>query len=103
MLLELLGHEVAVAYSGPEGVEAARTYLPEIVLCDIGLPGLDGYDVAQRLRAMEGMSDAMLIAVSGYTQDSDRARSREAGIEHHLPKPTDPLLIAKLIGVQSAR
>jgi two-component system CheB/CheR fusion protein len=96
-LLELLGHEVAVAYSGPEGVEAARTYLPEIVLCDIGLPGLDGFGVAKELRRNSATARARLIAISGYGQEDDVRRSREAGFDHHLVKPADPDELAKLL------
>jgi len=96
-LLELLGHEVAVAYSGPEGVEAARTYLPEIVLCDIGLPGLDGFGVAKELRRNSATARARLIAISGYGQEDDLRRSREAGFDHHLVKPADPDELAKLL------
>jgi CheY-like chemotaxis protein len=103
LYLEAAGHEVHTANDGPTALVLAADLLPSAVVLDIGLPGLDGYEVARRLRAMEGMGDAMLIAVSGYTQDADRARSREAGIEHHLPKPTDPMMIAKLIAAVPAR
>jgi CheY-like chemotaxis protein len=88
-LLRLLGHEVAVAHSGPEGIEVARGHRPEFVLLDIGLPGMDGYDVAARLRREECCRHAVIIAVSGYGQDEDRRRSKEAGFDHHLIKPLD--------------
>ena len=88
-LLKLLGHEVATAHSGPEAIEAAREYRPEFVLLDIGLPGMDGYEVAARLRQEECCKDAVIVAVSGYGQDEDRRRSKEAGFDHHLIKPLD--------------
>ncbi len=87
-LLELSGHEVVTAQDGPTAVETARAFRPEVVLLDIGLPGMSGYDVAETIRR-EGMTDALLIAISGYTQDKDRAMSLRAGFDHHLGKPVD--------------
>ena len=87
-LLRLLGHEVQVAHDGPEGLAAARALRPDVVLLDIGLPGMDGYEVARRLRSDPDFS-ALLVAVSGYGRDEDRRLSREAGIEHHFVKPID--------------
>jgi PAS domain S-box-containing protein len=88
-LLKLLGHEVAMAHSGPEALDVAREHRPEFVLLDIGLPGMDGYEVASRLRREECSLGAVIIAVSGYGQDEDRRRSKEAGFDHHLIKPLD--------------
>jgi CheY-like chemotaxis protein len=99
-LLRLLGHEVEVVFDGRTGIEAARTYRPTVVLLDIGLPNLDGYQVARALR-QEGFADMIIIAVSGYGQDEDRNRSREAGIDHHVTKPVDVKTITELIGPQS--
>ena len=90
LLLRFFGHEVAVAYSGDDGVQAAEQYRPDVVLCDIGLPGLDGYAVASRLRQNPSTAKARLIAVTAYGQDEDRRRSHEAGFEQHLVKPVDP-------------
>ena len=84
------GYEVKVVYDGPDAVEAAREFRPRFVLLDIGLPGMDGYEVARRLREETGLAGAKLVAVSGYGQESDRRRSREAGFDHHLVKPVDP-------------
>jgi CheY-like chemotaxis protein len=95
-LLRLLGHEVEVVFDGRKGIEAARTYRPRVVLLDIGLPNLDGYQVARTLR-QEGFNDTMIIAISGYGQEEDRQRSREAGIDHHVTKPVDVKTIAELI------
>jgi two-component system CheB/CheR fusion protein len=84
------GHEARTAYDGPEALEAARAYRPEAVLLDIGMPGMDGYEVARRLRQEPGLERALLVALTGYGQESDRRRSREAGIDYHLVKPVEP-------------
>lgn len=89
MLLKLGGHEVRVAHDGHAALEAAGSFAPEIVLLDIGLPGLDGYEVAKRMRSRPETAAALLVAVSGYGQEEDRRRSREAGFDHHLIKPVD--------------
>jgi two-component system CheB/CheR fusion protein len=89
MLLELIGHEVEVAFDGAGGLEKARTLSPEVVLCDIGLPGMDGYAVARALRAAPETRSTFLIALTGYGQDDDRRRALEAGFDAHLVKPVD--------------
>jgi signal transduction histidine kinase/integral membrane sensor domain MASE1/CheY-like chemotaxis protein len=86
-LLRRRGHETYVARDGIDGLEQACARRPDVVLLDIGLPGLDGYEVARRLRAGGGVADALLVALSGYGQESDRRRAREAGFDHHLVKP----------------
>jgi CheY-like chemotaxis protein/anti-sigma regulatory factor (Ser/Thr protein kinase) len=88
-LLELSGYEVATAHSGPAGLEAAHRFRPDAVLCDIGLPGMDGYAVAEELRRDAATAGVCLIAVTGYGQEEDRRRSREAGFDYHLVKPVD--------------
>ncbi|WP_435011628.1 ATP-binding protein [Tundrisphaera lichenicola] len=100
-LLKLLGHELAVAHSGPSGIELARKLRPEFVLLDIGLPGMDGYEVASHLRREECGKDAVIIAVSGYGQDEDRRRSKEAGFDHHLIKPLDHDALISLISARA--
>lgn len=90
MLLELYGYEVTVAYTGPEGVKAAEEWHPSVVLCDIGLPGLDGYGVARQLRRNPATAKTPMIAVTGYGAEEDRRRSREAGFDRHMVKPVDP-------------
>jgi CheY-like chemotaxis protein len=90
MLLELYGYEVTVAYTGPEGVRAAEEWHPNVVLCDIGLPGLDGYGVARKLRGNPATAKTRMIAVTGYGNEEDRFRSQEAGFDRHMVKPVDP-------------
>jgi signal transduction histidine kinase/ActR/RegA family two-component response regulator len=90
MLLQMFGHEVTVAYSGIEGVEAAKRLHPEVVLCDIGLPGMDGYGVVGALRRDPETAGARVIAVTGYGAEEDRRRSQQAGFDLHLTKPLDP-------------
>ena len=90
LLLALYGYEVAVAYCGHDGVRAAEQHRPDVVLCDIGLPGLDGYGVARKLRGNPATAQARLIAVTAYGRDEDRRRSHEAGFELHLVKPVGP-------------
>ena len=87
LLLQLLGHEIRTATDGPTGLEAARDFKPEVILLDIGLPGLDGFEVARKLREMPETKKCLLIAVSGYGQPDDRRRSKEAGFDFHVVKP----------------
>jgi CheY-like chemotaxis protein len=95
-LLRILGYDVEAVFDGRKGIETARTYRPRVVLLDIGLPNLDGYHVARTLR-QEGFNDTMIIALSGYGQEEDLKRSREAGMDHHLTKPVDVKTISQLI------
>jgi CheY-like chemotaxis protein len=97
ILLELIGHEVTVAYSGPEGINLARQWHPDVVLCDIGLPGLDGYAVAGELRHDPNTQGAHLIAITGYGQEEDQRRALQAGFDHHLTKPVDPAVLQPLL------
>ncbi|HEV7505191.1 MAG TPA: response regulator [Thermoanaerobaculia bacterium] len=96
-LLSLFGHETEVALSGPAGVETARSFRPEVVLCDIGLPGMDGYAVARSLRGDPAMRSARLIALTGYGRETDRQRTQEAGFDLHLVKPVEPLELKRLL------
>jgi PAS domain S-box-containing protein len=88
-LLRLSGHEVDIAHEGHAAVEVALSFRPEILILDLGLPGLSGYEVASRLRGEEHCKEAVLIAVSGYGQQQDRELSRAAGIDQHFAKPVD--------------
>lgn len=90
MLLQLSGHEAEVAFDGASGIEKARSFHPDVVLCDIGLPGgLDGHGVARAFRADPDLKSAFLIALTGYGQEEDRRRALEAGFDAHLTKPAD--------------
>lgn len=88
-LLGILGHDVRTARDGPGAVVAALDWRPEFILLDLGLPGMDGYQVAARLRQEASCQDTVIIAVTGYGQPEDRRLSRAAGIDHHLVKPVD--------------
>jgi CheY-like chemotaxis protein len=90
LLLRLHGHAAHVAHSGPDALHMAEQQPPDVVLLDIGLPGLDGYEVAKRLRAMPWERRPLLIALTGFGTDRDRRRSAEAGIDLHWVKPADP-------------
>ena len=88
-LLQASGYRVTTAGDGLEALEAARAERPEVILMDIGLPGMDGYRIAEQLRKEKGCENAVLIAISGYGQEQDRRRSIEAGFDYHLVKPVD--------------
>jgi CheY-like chemotaxis protein len=96
-LCRVLGHEVQVAYDGESALQTARRARPGIVFLDITLPGMDGYDVASRLRAELG-SRLQLVAVSGRGRDEDRERALGAGFDHFLLKPLDPAFLESLLG-----
>jgi len=87
--LEMEDHLVQVAHDGTEGIEKARSFQPDLILCDIGLPGVDGYQVARAIRADGALRSVRLIALSGYGQPADVERSREAGFDLHVTKPVD--------------
>ena len=86
-VLELHGNTVALASSGPEGIEVARAFRPDVVLCDVGLPEMDGYDVARAIRADPTLSKLPLVALTGYAAPEDVGRAREAGFDRHVAKP----------------
>ena len=97
LLLRSWQHEVAVAHDGPSAIAEAIRFVPDVVLLDIGLPLLDGYEVARRLRADPRLDDVCLIAITGYGQAADRQRSRAAGFDLHLVKPIDTRELAELL------
>jgi CheY-like chemotaxis protein len=90
MLLRSLGYQTEVVHDGAAALNAAPRFKPDVVLLDIGMPGLDGYEVARRLRAMKRGRSLRIIAVTGWGQEADRHRSREAGFDVHLVKPVAP-------------
>jgi PAS domain S-box-containing protein len=89
MLLEMNGNDVRTAYDGQDALRAAEEHRPDVILLDIGMPGMNGYDVARRLRERHETRGAVLVAMTGWGQEKDRRRSREAGFDHHLVKPVD--------------
>jgi PAS domain S-box-containing protein len=103
MLLRAAGHEVQVAYSGKRGLDTALSYHPHAVLLDLGLPEMDGYAIARALRLRPEFNDVLLIALSGYGQESDRQRSHEAGFDAHMVKPVKIEKIEELLGILGKR
>jgi PAS domain S-box-containing protein len=103
LLLRLRGYDVRVARDGPEALEAAREFNPDLVLLDIGLPGMDGYAVARALRAGKAAGRVRLVALTGYGRDEDRRRSAEAGFDDHLVKPVAPDALLELLATAGAR
>ena len=97
LLLQFLGNETATAYSGPEALDLARRFRPHLVLLDIGLPGMTGYEVAARLRDDPTVAGAVIVALTGWGTAEDRSRSREAGFDHHMTKPIDADQLAELL------
>ena len=96
-LLRLRGHDVMLVRSGTTAVEIGPAYRPEVVLCDIGLPGIDGYEVARHFRALPEFANILMCALTGFTpSEADRDRPRQAGFNHHLIKP---LSLDKLLGL----
>ena len=102
MVLAVAGHEVRQVHDGEHALAAVESFRPEVVLLDIGLPGLDGYEVARRLRASPRNRALLLVAVSGYGQDRDRHRSALAGFDHHLTKPVDFELLERVLATRAA-
>ena len=99
MLLGMDGHEVRVAYSGQQTLDLLQTlFKPELLILDIGLPDVTGYELARRLREEPDLQEATLVALTGWGQEEDKQRARAAGFNHHLTKPVDPERLAALIG-----
>jgi CheY-like chemotaxis protein len=99
MLLKMWGYEVRVAYDALTGLEDARTYPPQVIILDIGMPGMDGYELARRLRGQAQSKDALLVAVTGYGEEEDRQRALGAGFDYHLVKPAAPEDLRELLKV----
>jgi CheY-like chemotaxis protein len=96
-LLETLGNEVRIAHDGPSALEAAAAFRPHVVLLDIGLPGISGYDVARKMRQMPEVKDALLVAQTGWGQDEDKRHSEQAGFNTHLVKPVPAADLCRLL------
>lgn len=97
LLLESLGHDVQVAHDGYQALDAVAASAPDAVFLDLGLPGIDGYDTAMRLRAMPEGRDAALIALTGWGRQEDHSRTTEAGFDQHLDKPVGPDSLEQLL------
>ncbi len=91
------GHVVEAAYNGPEGLAVARGFRPDLVLLDIALPGMDGYEVLTRLREEPATRRARIIAVTGYGHEDERRRALDAGFDGHLPKPIDQAMLTSIL------
>jgi PAS domain S-box-containing protein len=102
-LLKAWGHEVQTAYNGPSALETVGRFRPDIILLDIGLPGMSGYDVAKNLRAEPWAKGIIIAALTGYGQEADRQRSWEAGFDYHLTKPPDPTILESLLTSPKSR
>jgi CheY-like chemotaxis protein len=97
MLLRLDGHEVHVATDGLEAVEMYASVQPEVVILDIGMPGLSGHEVARRIRDLPSERPVILIAVTGWGQKADKDRAAESGFDHHFTKPVEPTVLSALL------
>lgn len=96
-LLSLSGHDARTAADGAKGVALAAEFKPEVVFCDLGLPGMNGYEVARQLRDLPFGRDMVLAALTGYGQPGDRERTAQAGFDAHLVKPVDPAVIENFV------
>jgi len=101
LLLKRWGHEVVVAADGPAALSAAAAFCPDVVLLDIGLPGMDGYEVAARLRALSCLGHPLVVATTGFGQPEDVERCLRAGCDVHLLKPFDPLVLKQLLDLHA--
>jgi len=97
MILRAMGHDVRVAHDGAEALEIAAAFQPEAALVDLGMPNMNGYLLARKLREWRWTRDAVLIAVTGWGGERERERAKEAGFDHHLLKPAQPERIAELL------
>lgn len=97
LLLKYDGHDTRTAHNGHDALAEARSFRPEVVFLDIGLPGKDGYDVARELRAEPGLRDIVLVALTGWGTEEDLRKSKEAGFDHHFVKPVEPEVIESML------
>lgn len=102
-LIGFLGHKTICSQDGKDGIAMAKEHHPDVIICDIGLPVMDGYEVAQQLRKDDEIKETFLIALSGYAGPEDRKRSREAGFDRHLAKPADISAIERVIAEAAMR
>jgi CheY-like chemotaxis protein len=102
MLLEAMGAQVSVVHSGPDAMDAYARFSPALVLLDIGMPGMDGYEVARRIRSSFPEPRAAIVALTGWGQEEDRDRASAAGFDHHLTKPADIEDLQRLLASHAA-
>jgi CheY-like chemotaxis protein len=100
-LINLWGHEVRYAFDGPSGLALAEKFHPDVVFCDIAMPGMDGCEVARRIRLSPTLARAFVVAVTAYGGEQDRRNTREAGFELHLVKPVEPEHLKSILGNRS--
>lgn len=103
MMLRIVGHETHTAYDGEQAVAKAADVGPDVILMDIGMPRLNGYEAAKRIRAQSGGKELLLVALTGWGQDEDQERTREAGFDAHLLKPVDHGTLKQLLANHSAQ
>ncbi len=101
LLFRLWGYEVRAAGDGPSALEAAAGFLPDVILLDIGLPGLDGYEVARRLRQLPGLDRTLVVAMTGLATDADVREALESGCDRHLTKPVEMESLRELLGAEA--
>lgn len=97
MMLEVLGHEARVAYSGPQALDLLDQFEADVIFLDIGMPGMDGYEVARRLRQHPRTRHVLLAAITGWGKEEDRLRCFDAGFDHHRVKPVEPTSLQTLL------
>jgi CheY-like chemotaxis protein len=103
LLLQISGHNTRTVHSGPEAIEAARTFKPEVVLLDIGLPGMNGYEVATQFRKDPALRGPLLVAITGWGTDEDKRQSSESGFDFHLTKPVEATAIDTILAHAAVR
>jgi DNA-binding response OmpR family regulator len=103
MFLQISGYEVHTAFDGIEGLQRFESLVPDIVLLDIGMPQLDGYELARRIRATPAGDDVLLVALTGWGQDKDRSLAQAAGFDEHMTKPVDPDVLTALLSAHGRR
>jgi len=101
-LVRTLGGDARTAAEGPSGIQCAAEFFPDVILLDIGMPQMDGYEACRRIRDMQLGKSPFIVAISGWGQDSDRRRATEAGFDAHLTKPADPVVLEKLLAESGA-
>ena len=103
LLLDLHGHDTRVAYEAEGALEAAKAFRPDVAILDIGMPVMDGYELARRLKKTPEAENTVLVAMTGWGQEEDVRKGKEAGFDHHLVKPSEPAVLEKLLAEVAAR